>query len=49
MKLSYSTHEKTMVFSSRVFYQIKVNKNQSVCARDDIILIQSFIQAHLFD
>ena len=28
MKLSYSAHEKTMLFSSRVLYQMKVNKNQ---------------------
>lgn len=49
MKLSYSAHEKTMLFSSRVLYQMKVNKNQSLCVRDVIILIENFIQAHLFE
>lgn len=48
MKLSYSAHEKTMLFSSRVLYEMKVNKNQSLCVQDVIILIESFIQAHLF-
>ena len=49
MKLSYSAHEKTMPFSSRALYQTKVNKNQSLCVKDVIILIESFIQAYLFD
>ena len=49
MKLSYSAHEKTMLFSSRVLYQMKVNKNQPLCVRDVIILIENFIQAHLFE
>lgn len=49
MKLSYSAYEKTMLFSSRVLYQMKVNKNQSLRVRDVIILIENFIQAHLFE